>query len=69
MNVAEHDTQATLDGIHLTLCALNTISDYLLGLPPWGRALVNLQGLDALLRAAQVELTERILKHELHVFF
>ena len=57
MNVAEHDTQAALDGVHLTLCALDTISDYLLGLLPWGRALVNLQGLDALLRAAQVELT------------
>jgi hypothetical protein len=69
VNVAEHDIQAALDWVCLTLGALDAISDDLLGLLPWGRALVNLRGLDALLRAGQVELTECVLKHELHIFF
>jgi len=69
VNVAEHDIQTALDGVHLTLGALDAISNDMQRLLPWGRALVNLRGLNALLRVAQVELTERVLKHELHVIF
>jgi hypothetical protein len=54
MNVAEHDIQAALDGVCLTFGAFDAISYDLLGLLPWGRTLINLRGLDALLRAAQV---------------
>ena len=69
MNVGEHDIQATLDGVSLALGALDAIFYNMLGLLPWGRALVDLRGLDALLRAVHVVLTECVLKHVLHVFF
>ena len=69
MNVGEHDIQATLYGVSLALGALDAIFYNMLGLLPWGSALVNLRGLNALFRAVRVVLTECVLKHVLHVFF
>ena len=58
MNIAEHDIQAPLEGVCLTLGALDAISDDLLGPLTLGIALFNLRGLDALLRVVRVKLTE-----------
>ncbi len=58
MNIAEHDIQAPLQGVSLTLGALDAISDDFLGLLTLEFALFNLRGLDALLRVIRVKLTE-----------
>jgi hypothetical protein len=69
VNIAEHEIQAALDRVSLTLGALDAIFDNMLGILPWGRALVSLRGLDALLRVVWVVLTECILKNAFHIFF
>jgi len=69
VNVAKLDIQGALDGVSLALGTLDAIFYYMLGLLSWGRALVNLRGLDALFRTELVVLTECVLKHVLHIFF